>query len=44
MELIQQLYSSESYIAQQTTAIEQALTQMNGANNLNIQAESDLPS
>jgi protein-disulfide isomerase len=31
MELIQQLYSSESYIAQQTTAIEQALTQMNGA-------------
>ncbi len=35
MKLVEQLYSSESYISQQTMAIEQALAQINMMNNMN---------
>ena len=41
MKLVQQLYSSESYVSQQTTAIEQALSQMNAVNNENVPEQND---
>ncbi len=42
MKLVEQLYSSESYISQQTMAIEQALAQIKSDNNPSIEPEDNI--